>query len=51
MSRLPQIALLTALTSASNSILTRLALGGAQMDAATFTTVRLAAGGWFWRHW
>ena len=47
MSRLPETALLTALALvafASNSILTRLALGGGQMDAATFTTVRLAAG-------
>jgi len=47
MSRLPQTALLTALALiafASNSILTRLALGGGQMDAATFTTVRIAAG-------
>jgi drug/metabolite transporter (DMT)-like permease len=47
MSRLPETALLTALALiafASNSILTRLALGGGAMDAATFTTVRLAAG-------
>src|SRR5262245_14053962 len=47
MSRLPETALLTALALiafASNSILTRMALGGGQMDAATFTTVRLAAG-------
>jgi drug/metabolite transporter (DMT)-like permease len=29
---------------ASNSILTRMALGGGRMDAASFTTVRLAAG-------
>jgi len=47
MPRLPETALLTSLALvafASNSILTRLALGGGQMDAATFTTVRLAAG-------
>ena len=47
MSRLPETALLTALALiafASNSILTRLGLGGGQMDAATFTTVRIAAG-------
>jgi drug/metabolite transporter (DMT)-like permease len=45
--RLPETALLTALALvafASNSILTRLALGGGQMDAATFTTVRIGAG-------
>jgi drug/metabolite transporter (DMT)-like permease len=45
--RLAETGLLTALALiafASNSILTRLALGGGQMDAATFTTVRLAAG-------
>ena len=47
MPRLPETALLTSLALvafASNSILTRLALGAGQMDAATFTTVRLAAG-------
>jgi drug/metabolite transporter (DMT)-like permease len=47
MSRLPGTALLTALALiafASNSILTRLALGGGEMDAATFTSVRIAAG-------
>jgi drug/metabolite transporter (DMT)-like permease len=47
MSRLPETALLTALaliSFASNSILTRLGLGAGGMDAATFTTVRLAAG-------
>jgi drug/metabolite transporter (DMT)-like permease len=47
MSRVPQTALLTLLALiafAANSILTRLALGGGQMDAATFTTVRLATG-------
>ena len=47
MSRLPETALLTSLALvafASNSLLTRLALGGGAMDAATFTTVRLAAG-------
>src|SRR4029079_19616436 len=32
------------LAFASNSILTRMALGAGAMDAATFTTVRLAAG-------
>ena len=47
MPRFSETALLTSLALvafASNSILTRLALGGGQMDAATFTTVRLAAG-------
>ena len=47
MSRLPETALLTALaliSFASNSILTRLGLGGGEMDAATFTLVRIAAG-------
>jgi drug/metabolite transporter (DMT)-like permease len=47
MSRLPETALLTALALiafASNSILTRLGLGGGEMDAATFTLVRIAAG-------
>jgi drug/metabolite transporter (DMT)-like permease len=47
MSRLPETALFTALALiafASNSILTRLALGAGAMDAATFTTVRLVAG-------
>jgi drug/metabolite transporter (DMT)-like permease len=47
MSRLPETALLTALALiafASNSILTRLGLGAGEMDAATFATVRLAAG-------
>jgi drug/metabolite transporter (DMT)-like permease len=47
MPRPPETALLTALALiafASNSILTRLALGGGRMDAATFTTVRIAAG-------
>jgi drug/metabolite transporter (DMT)-like permease len=46
-SRLPETALLTSLALlafASNSLLTRLALGAGAMDAATFTTVRLAAG-------
>ncbi len=45
--RPPATALLTLLALvafASNSILTRLALGTGAMDAATFTTVRLAAG-------
>ena len=47
MSRAPETALLTLLALlafAANSILTRAALGGGQMDAATFTTVRLATG-------
>ena len=47
MSRPSETALLTALALvafASNSILTRLALGAGAMDAATFTTVRLLAG-------
>ena len=47
MSRPPETALLTSLALvafASNSILTRLALGAGAMDAATFTTVRLLAG-------
>jgi drug/metabolite transporter (DMT)-like permease len=47
MARLPETALLTSLALvafASNSILTRLALGGGRMDAATFTSIRLAAG-------
>jgi hypothetical protein len=47
MPRLAETALLTALALlafAFNSILTRMALGGGHMDAATFTTVRLAAG-------
>jgi len=46
-SRRAETGLLTALALvafASNSILTRLALAGRKMDAATFTTVRLAAG-------
>ena len=47
MSRPSETALLTVLALvafASNSILTRLALGAGAMDAATFTTVRLLAG-------
>jgi drug/metabolite transporter (DMT)-like permease len=36
--------LLALVAFASNSILTRMALGAGAMDAATFTTVRLAAG-------
>jgi drug/metabolite transporter (DMT)-like permease len=47
MSRPSQTALLTLLALvafASNSILTRLALGAGAMDAATFTTLRLLAG-------
>jgi drug/metabolite transporter (DMT)-like permease len=46
-SRFPETALLTSLALiafASNSLLTRLALGAGAMDAATFTTVRLVAG-------
>ena len=38
------LTLLALLAFASNSILTRLALGTGAMDAASFTTVRLAAG-------
>src|SRR5262245_42479702 len=38
------LTLLALLAFASNSILTRLALGTGAMDAATFTTVRLLAG-------
>jgi drug/metabolite transporter (DMT)-like permease len=47
MPRLVETTLLTSLALvafASNSLLTRLALGAGQMDAASFTTVRLAAG-------
>jgi drug/metabolite transporter (DMT)-like permease len=47
MPRLAETALLTLLALvafASNSILTRMALGSGLMDAATFTTARLAAG-------
>jgi drug/metabolite transporter (DMT)-like permease len=47
MPRRSETALLTLLALvafASNSILTRMALGAGAMDAATFTTVRLAAG-------
>ena len=47
MSRPPETALLTSLALvafASNSLLTRLALGAGAMDAATFTTIRLLAG-------
>jgi len=47
MPRRSETALLTVLALlafASNSILTRMALGAGAMDAATFTTVRLAAG-------
>ena len=47
MPRLAETALLTSLALvafASNSILTRMALGSGLMDAATFTTARLAAG-------
>ncbi len=47
MPRLAETALLTSLALvafASNSILTRMALGSELMDAATFTTARLAAG-------
>jgi drug/metabolite transporter (DMT)-like permease len=47
MSRLPETGLFTLLALAafaSNSILTRMALGHGGTDAATFTTVRLAAG-------
>jgi drug/metabolite transporter (DMT)-like permease len=47
MPRLVETAFLTALTLlafAFNSILTRMALGGGHMDAASFTTVRLATG-------
>jgi drug/metabolite transporter (DMT)-like permease len=38
------LALLALVAFASNSILTRMALGRGQMDAASFTAVRLAAG-------
>jgi drug/metabolite transporter (DMT)-like permease len=38
------LTLLALMAFAANSILTRMALGGGHMDAATFTTVRLAAG-------
>jgi drug/metabolite transporter (DMT)-like permease len=47
MPRLVETIVLTSLALvafASNSILTRMALGAGQMDAASFTTVRLAAG-------
>ena len=38
------ITLLALLAFASNSLLTRLALGAHQIDAATFTLIRLLAG-------
>jgi drug/metabolite transporter (DMT)-like permease len=38
------LAFVALIAFASNSILTRMALGGGRMDAASFTTVRLAAG-------
>jgi drug/metabolite transporter (DMT)-like permease len=38
------LTLLTLMAFASNSLLTRLALGAGEIDAATFTTLRLAAG-------
>ena len=38
------LTLLALVAFASNSILTRLAIGGSAIDAATFTTVRLASG-------
>src|SRR5262245_40733859 len=38
------LTLLALVSFASNSLLTRLALGAGEIDAATFTLVRLAAG-------